>query len=62
VTSRTLKMPVYFWCKAWRFGAVGPWKDFGPTSLTFLEYLLIGIGSSAFQCLLNEEGKNRASC
>jgi len=39
----------------------GIWTEFGPTRLSFLEYLLIGIGSSIFpRELLNREGHNRA--
>ena len=38
----------------------GIWRDFGPTRLTFLEYLLIGVASATFvKDLLNEEGVNR---
>ena len=55
-----LKRPVYFWAKAWRSDDVGPWQDFGATRLTFVEYLLIGLASSAFgERLLNREGHNR---
>ncbi|AOW75543.1 hypothetical protein A3Q34_00790 [Colwellia sp. PAMC 20917] len=36
-------------------------QEFGETRLTFLEYLLIGIASSAFpELLLNREGKSRS--
>ena len=56
-----LKSQVYFWAKAWAGKETGPWVDFGPTRLTFLEYLLIGLASSAFgDRLLNREGRNRA--
>ena len=55
-----LKRPVYFWAKAWSSDEIGPWQDFGATRLTFLEYLLIGLTSSAFgERLLNREGHNR---
>lgn len=54
-----LKRNTYFWCKAWKQGDIGPWKEFGPTPLTFLEYLLIGLSSSIFPELLNVEGVNR---
>jgi hypothetical protein len=55
-----LRQQVYFWTKAWSHHALGPWQDFGPTRLTFLEYLLIGLTSSAFgETLLNREGHNR---
>ena len=55
-----LKFPVFFWAKSWRKDDIGPWEDFGPTNLTFLEYLLIGIASSAFPNeVLNTEGQNR---
>jgi hypothetical protein len=56
----TLKRQVWFWLTAWRNGDVGIWKEYGATSLTFLEYLLIGIASDLFRdYLLNEEGVNR---
>jgi hypothetical protein len=56
-----LKAPVHFWIKAWKIGETGIWPEFGPTSLTFLEYLLIGVASDLFpQRLLNEEGINRS--
>ena len=55
-----LKRQVYFWTKAWSSKDSGPWIEFGPTSLTFLEYLLIGLASSAFgNILLNREGRNK---
>ena len=34
---------VYFWVKAWERGEVGIWEEFGAISLTFLEYLLVGV-------------------
>ena len=56
-----LKRQVFFWTKAWSSKNLGPWVEFGPTRLTFLEYLLIGLASSAFgDVLLNREGRNRA--
>ena len=55
-----LKRKVFFWTKAWSSKNLGPWLEFGPTKLTFLEYLLIGLASSAFgDVLLNREGRNR---
>ena len=55
-----LRTPVFFWCKAWSDVDVGIWREFGPTKLTFLEYLLIGVTSSLFpNDLLNTEGVNR---
>jgi len=55
-----LNKPVYFWCKAWDKSSIGIWHDFGETRLTFLEYLLIGVASSAFPTLLlNREGQSR---
>jgi hypothetical protein len=51
---------VYFWTKAWSRHETGIWEEFGPTRLTFLEYLLIGVASTAFgDRLLNREGRNR---
>ena len=55
-----LKQEVYFWTIAWRNTTVGIWQDFGPTRLTFLEYLMIGVASSVFpEVLRNSEGQNR---
>ena len=55
-----LKEEVFFWTKAWQKEDVGIWTEFGSTRLTFLEYLLIGVASTAFpKILLNTEGKNR---
>ena len=55
-----LRQATYFWCKAWNGGDVGPWQEFGATSLTYLEYLLIGLASSVFpDDVLNDEGVNR---
>ena len=55
-----LKRKVYFWAKPWSRDYTGPWTDFGPTSLTFLEYLLIGVASAIFpDYVLNHEGQNR---
>ena len=55
-----LKLEVYFWTNAWEKTIVGLWNEFGPTRLTFLEYLLIGVASSIFlEALLNREGQNR---
>ena len=55
-----LKISIFFWCKNWQATDVGPWKAFGPTNLTFLEYLLIGVASSAYpNDVLNSEGQNR---
>jgi hypothetical protein len=55
------KEPVHFWTRAWSSKEIGIWEDFGPTRLTFLEYLMIGVASSAFpESLLNIEGRNRA--
>ena len=55
-----LKKQVFFWTMAWPKSSTGPWEEFGPTNLTFLEYLLIGIASSAYpETVLNKEGQNR---
>jgi hypothetical protein len=55
-----LRRETYFWIKAWKHGSTGIWKEYGETSLTFLEYLLIGVASDLFpDLLLNEEGVNR---
>jgi hypothetical protein len=61
VENPKLKEPVHFWTRAWSSKEVGIWEAFGPTRLTFLEYLMIGVASSAFpESLLNIEGRNRA--
>ena len=55
-----LKREIFFWIYAWHNGNIGLWKEYGGTSLTFLEYLLIGVASDIFSdYLLNEEGVNR---
>jgi hypothetical protein len=55
-----LRQPVFFWVRAWKREEVGIWTEFGPTRLSFLEYLLIGIASSIFpRELLNREGHSR---
>ena len=55
-----LRSPVFFWAKAWSPHDQGIWTDLSPTRLAFLEYLLIGVASTAFgQILLNREGNNR---
>jgi hypothetical protein len=59
-SSPDLKRQTYFWITAWKLGDIAPWKEVGSTSLTFLEYILIGLASSIFPgTLLNEEGVNR---
>jgi hypothetical protein len=54
-----LKQPVYFWAEAWKPSLAGVWEEFGPTSLAFLEYLLIGVAGGISPCLLNREGLSR---
>lgn len=55
-----LRQPVFFWVKAWKKDDVGIWQEFGPTRLSFLEYLLIGLASAIFpNQILNREGHNR---
>ncbi|KAB8145728.1 hypothetical protein F8S13_01210 [Chloroflexia bacterium SDU3-3] len=57
-----LRQPTFFWMKAWPRRKIGIWKEYGITSLTFLEYLLIGVASDIFPTyLLNTEGVNRRS-
>jgi hypothetical protein len=57
-----LAFDVYFWAKAWKRTDVGVWSELSPTRLAFLEYLLIGVASTAFDgSLLNYEGRNRFS-
>ena len=55
-----LAFDLYFWAKAWKNTDVGIWAELSPTRLAFLEYLLIGVASTAFiGSLLNYEGRNR---
>jgi len=55
-----LKTNIYFWIKAWSNKDIGLWNEFGKTSLTFLEYQMIGVCSKLFpNDLLNFEGVNR---
>jgi hypothetical protein len=55
-----LRRDTRFWVEAWRKGGAGPWREYGDTSLTFLEYQLIGVASDLFpEVLLNTEGVNR---
>jgi hypothetical protein len=58
-SSPTLKQPVYFWAMAWNNSHVGIWEELGPTSLAFLEYLLIGVAGRVSPDLLNREGIGR---
>jgi hypothetical protein len=56
-----LKRPIYFWAIAWDKSMIGVWEELGPTSLAFLEYLLIGVAGRVTPALLNREGVGRAS-
>ncbi|WNQ12063.1 hypothetical protein MJA45_03095 [Paenibacillus aurantius] len=58
--SPVLRQQTYFWISPWSKDWTGIWKDYGKTSLTFLEYLLIGVASEIYSdTLLNDEGVNR---
>ena len=55
-----LRRQTFFWIKAWKKEDISIWKEYGATSLTFLEYLLIGVASDIFpDYLLNSDGVNR---
>jgi hypothetical protein len=54
-----LREPVYFWATPWDRTQTGIWGEFGPTSLAFLEYLLIGVAGGISPDLLNREGLSR---
>lgn len=59
-TYPQLKQETYFWMQAWNSNNIGIWPEFGITTLTFLEYLLIGVANVLFpDNLLNKEGVNR---
>lgn len=54
-----LRADVRFWCAAWGPASPNIWPEFGSCSLSFMEYLLIGVGSLLFpEDLLNREGVN----
>lgn len=54
-----LRQPIRFWCTEWSGRSTNIWPDFGPCSLSFIEYLLIGVASTLFpNDLLNREGVN----
>jgi hypothetical protein len=55
------RRPILFWAKAWDRSDVGIWEELGPTSLAFLEYLLIGVAGRVSAGLLNREGVARAA-
>lgn len=58
--SPRLREPVFFWATAWGPSSPSIWAEFGPCSLAFQEYLLIGVAAECFPGeLLNEEGVNR---
>jgi hypothetical protein len=58
--SPKLNQQTYLWISPWSRVWTGVWNEFGATSLTFLEYLLIGLASEIFpETLLNDEGVNR---
>lgn len=55
-----LRHDTFFWIKAWTKEDISIWQEYGATSLTFLEYLLIGVASDIFpDSLLNTDGVNR---
>jgi len=56
-----LHRPIYFWAAAWDKSMTGVWEELGPTSLAFLEYLLIGVAGRVSSVLLNREGIGRRS-
>lgn len=54
-----LRQPIRFWCTEWSGRSANIWPEFGPCSLSFIEYLLIGVASTLFpNDLLNREGVN----
>jgi hypothetical protein len=59
IENPRLFQQVFLWVKAWHKDNIGPWQEFGPTPLSFLEYLLIGLASTLFPENLNQEGHNR---
>lgn len=60
VEGTHLREPVYFWATDWDRSHVGIWEDFGPTSLSALEYLLIAVAGDVSPDLLNREGLSRS--
>ena len=60
--SPRLRSPLRFWCTGWGPSSRNIWPEFGACSLSFVEYLLIGVASLLFpDDLLNDEGVNRAA-
>jgi 5'-nucleotidase len=55
-----LREPVYFWATAWDGAQQGIWPGQGATSLSSLEYLLIGVAGEVSPDLLNREGVSRS--
>jgi len=56
----SLKKDVRFWATSWNSESKSVWQDYGATSLSFEEYLLIGVASDLFpDSLLNREGRMR---
>jgi hypothetical protein len=56
-----LRRPVFFWAAAWGPYSLSIWQEYGVSSLSFQEYLLIGVASDLFpSVLLNEEGVNKS--
>lgn len=55
-----LREPVYFWATEWDGSQVGIFEELGPTSLSSLEYLLIGLAGDISPRLLNREGVSRS--
>jgi hypothetical protein len=56
-----LRRPLYFWATAWGPASRSIWPEYGSSSLSFQEYLLIGVASDLFpEVLLNDEGVNRS--
>ena len=56
-----LHRPIYFWATAWDKSMTGVWEELGPTSLAFLEYLLLGVAGRVSPVLLNREGVGRGA-
>ncbi|MEI6601438.1 MAG: hypothetical protein WCN21_13235 [Comamonadaceae bacterium] len=56
-----LRRPTHFWATAWDKSMTCVWEELGPTSLAFLEYLLIGVAGRVSPVLLNREGISRGS-
>jgi len=56
-----LRQPVFFCIRAWKREDVGIWTEFGPTRLSFLEFLRQQTGPELDRILINDISRQLAS-